>query len=84
MILSVAGVPVMMLWMYHKQAMFAFKWFGLLLLPLSLLTCIFWCWVKGGIVRDMQRAQKCAYEFNACGNYIFYDTCRTSFLNEHR
>ena len=56
MILSVAGIPLMMLWMYHKQAMFAFKWFGLVLLPLSLLTWIYWCWVKRGILQDMQRA----------------------------
>ncbi|MFA6100932.1 MAG: MFS transporter [Victivallaceae bacterium] len=55
--LSVLGVPCMMWWMYHKQAMFAYKWFGILLLPLSILAWLWWQWLKRSISSDMARAR---------------------------
>jgi MFS family permease len=59
MIISTLGIPVLMWWMYYKQTLFAFKWFGILLLPLSLLAWIYWKFVERGIRRDMERARKC-------------------------
>ena len=58
MFLSVAGIPLMMFWMYYCKAMIAFKWFGLVLLPLSLLEWWWWKRVERGISLDMERASK--------------------------
>lgn len=55
MILSVILIPFMMYWMHYKNTMLAFKWFGLLLLPLSILAWIYWHWIKRGILLDIQR-----------------------------
>ena len=56
MALSTLCIPCLMWWMYHKQAMLAFKWFGVLLLPLSVLAWLWWYWLKCGISNDMARA----------------------------
>lgn len=54
-VLSVWFIPLLMWWMYNKQAFTAFKWFGILLLPLSLLAWFYWTLVKRSIRRDMKR-----------------------------
>ena len=55
--LSVLGLPFIMCWMYSKQAMFAFKWTGLLVLPLSALAWLCWFILKRSIRRDMVAAK---------------------------
>ena len=57
MLLSVLCTPVMMLWMYARHAFFAFKWYGLLVLPLSILA--WWCWIvlKKSIYGDIAAAR---------------------------
>jgi hypothetical protein len=54
MIPSVISIPLLMWWMYNKQAMLAYKWFGILLLPLSLLALIWWMYVKREILQDIK------------------------------
>jgi MFS family permease len=58
MILSVLCTPIMMLWMHSRHAFFAFKWYGLLVLPLSILA--WWCWtvLKKSIYMDIAAAQE--------------------------
>ena len=51
--LSVLSIPVLMWWMYVKQQMFAFKWYGLAVLPLCLLGWLCWVVLKGKIRRDV-------------------------------
>ena len=53
--LSVLGIPFLMWWMHCKQAMLAFKWFGILLLPLSVWVWLWWNWIRRGIQQDMGR-----------------------------
>ncbi|HCE44031.1 MAG TPA: hypothetical protein DET40_10825 [Lentisphaeria bacterium] len=58
MLLSVLCTPVMMWWMQAKHASFAFKWYGLLVLPLSILA--WWCWIvlKKSICLDIAAARE--------------------------
>lgn len=55
MALSVFGLPFLMWWMYHKGAMFAFRWYAILIVPLSLLAWLFWKLVEKSIYRDVSR-----------------------------
>ena len=55
--LSLLGVPFMMWWMFSRQAMFAFKWYGLAVLPLSALAWLCWLILKRAIRRDMAAAR---------------------------
>jgi len=57
MILSTAGVPVMMWWMYAQHKMLAFKWHGLLILPLELLALVLWLVLKSSMRRDIHAAR---------------------------
>ena len=57
MILSTAGVPVMMWWMYAQHKMLAFKWHGLLILPLEILALVLWLVLKSSMRRDIHAAQ---------------------------
>jgi MFS family permease len=57
MVLSVSVIPFMMWWMYCQQTMIAFKWFGFLILPLSLFAWFYWKYVKTAILKVMQRAR---------------------------
>jgi hypothetical protein len=57
MALSVLAVPFMMWWMHLKGTTLAFKWFGMVLLPLSVLTWLLWEYVKRSIHRDVKRAR---------------------------
>lgn len=54
--LPVLAVPVMMGWMYRHHELFAFRWYGMLVLPLSVLVLLFWLWVRGVIRKDMAAA----------------------------
>lgn len=54
MVLSVAGLVPLMWWMYHQGAQMAFRWHGILLLPLSVAAWFCWRWVEHGIKRDMR------------------------------
>ncbi|MCX6983952.1 MAG: MFS transporter, partial [Lentisphaerae bacterium] len=56
--LSVLSIPVLMWWMYSKQQMFAFKWYGLAVLPLCLLGWVCWMVVKQKLLRDMAAAKE--------------------------
>ena len=56
--LSVLSIPVLMWWMYVKQQMFAFKWYGLAVLPLSLLGWACWVVLKQKIRRDVAAAKE--------------------------
>lgn len=56
MLLSIIGIPFMMWWMHCRHAMFAFKWFGILLLPMSFAVWIYWYWLKRNILKDVQLA----------------------------
>ncbi|MCX6983404.1 MAG: hypothetical protein NT118_01455, partial [Lentisphaerae bacterium] len=56
--LSVLSIPVLMWWMYVKQQMFAFKWYGLAVLPLCLLGWLCWVVLKRKIHRDVVAAKE--------------------------
>lgn len=56
MMLSVSGIPPMMWWMYRNDAMFAFKWHAILILPLSLAAWFCWKIVAQWISRDMEKS----------------------------
>jgi len=55
--LSALSIPVLMRLMYAKQQMFAFKWYGLAVLPLCLAGWGCWIVVKQKIRRDMAAAK---------------------------
>jgi MFS family permease len=54
--LSALGIPVIMCWLYLKHAMFAFKWYGLAVLPLAVLAWLCWLTLKRAIRSDMKAA----------------------------
>jgi hypothetical protein len=56
--LSALSVPVLMWWMYLKQQMFAFKWYGLAVLPLCVSGWLCWMVLKQNIRRDMAAAKE--------------------------
>ncbi|MFZ4775380.1 MAG: MFS transporter, partial [Terrimicrobiaceae bacterium] len=53
MAVSVLGLPALMWWMRHQEAPVAFRWFLMLILPLSLAVCVCWAIVERNIRRDM-------------------------------
>ena len=55
--LSALGMPIMMWWLYSRQAAFAFKWYGMAALPLSVLVLLFWIIIRRSICRDMAAAR---------------------------
>jgi MFS family permease len=55
--LSVLSIPVLMWWMYSKQLMFAFKWYGLAVLPLCIAGWLCWMVLKRKICSDMAAAK---------------------------
>jgi len=57
MILSLLEVPAMMYWMHLKQAEFAFKWYGMAVLPLAAVVLLCWIALKRSIRRDIAAAQ---------------------------
>ena len=54
---SVLIIPLLRYYMYCEHANFSFKYFGMLLLPLSVAAWICWNYVKNGIKRDMENAR---------------------------
>lgn len=56
MIFSVVGTLLLMWWMFHENAMTAFFWHAWVLLPLSLLTWLYWYFIEKGIRNDMMEA----------------------------
>jgi MFS family permease len=55
--LSALSIPVLMWWMYMKQQMLAFKWFGLAVLPLCVSGWLCWMILKRKIRRDVSAAK---------------------------
>jgi len=55
--LSVLSIPALMWWMHSKQQMFAFKWYGLAVLPLCVFGWMCWMMLKQQIRRDVAAAQ---------------------------
>ena len=55
--LSVLCGPVLMGWMYAKQQMFAFKWYGLVVFPLGVLGWLCWAVLKKQIRHDIAAAK---------------------------
>ena len=55
--LSVLSIPPLMWWMYSKHQMFAFKWYGLAVLPLCVAGWLCWIVLKQKIRRDMAAAK---------------------------
>ena len=55
--LSVLSIPVLMWWMYVKHQMFAFKWYGLAVLPLCIGGWLCWMVLKQKIRRDAAAAK---------------------------
>ena len=55
--LSVLSIPVLMWWMYSKQQMLAFKWYGLAILPLCIAGWLCWMVLKQKIRHDMAAAK---------------------------
>jgi MFS family permease len=55
--LSMLSILFLMWWMYSKQQMFAFKWYGLAVLPLCLCGLICWMILKQKISRDVAAAK---------------------------
>jgi len=58
MLFSVLGLIPLMWWIYSRQAMTAFRWYCILILPLSLVVGLLWSRVRLGIAADMARAQR--------------------------
>ena len=58
MLLSVLSIPVLMWWMQRQEAHFAYKWYGLLVLPLALLACVAWFFLRKSICRDIAAARE--------------------------
>lgn len=56
--LSVISVPVLMVGMYAKAQMLAFKWYGLVVFPLGVLGWLCWRGLKQKIRRDMAAANE--------------------------
>lgn len=56
MLLSVAGLPFIMWFMYYRHATNALVWFAFLILPLSCASWLYWQWLKTSIRKDMERA----------------------------
>jgi MFS family permease len=56
--LTMLSIPVLMWWMYSKQQMLAFKWYGLAVLPLCLFGWICWMVLKRKIRRDVAAAKE--------------------------
>ncbi|MFA5864782.1 MAG: hypothetical protein WC975_08845 [Phycisphaerae bacterium] len=54
---SVLSIPFLMWWMYLKQQFFAFKWYGLAVLPLCVLGLLCWSVLKQNIRRDITAAK---------------------------
>ncbi|MFA6102275.1 MAG: MFS transporter [Victivallaceae bacterium] len=57
MLLSVLSTPVMMWWMQTRHTFFAFKWYGLLVLPFSILSWCCWIVLKKSISTDIAAAR---------------------------
>ncbi|MFA6478188.1 MAG: MFS transporter [Victivallaceae bacterium] len=55
--LSALSIPVLMWLMYSKQQMFAFKWYGLAVLPFCVSGWLCWMALKQKIRRDMAAAK---------------------------
>jgi MFS family permease len=58
MAFSVFALPVLMWWMYLNKAMIAFKWYAVLIIPLSLAAWLCWRIMEKSIRRDMARCLK--------------------------
>ncbi|MFA6104119.1 MAG: MFS transporter [Victivallaceae bacterium] len=58
MLSSIAIVPFMMWWMYHKHAIKAFFWHGCLILPASIAVWLLWKWLENKIRLDMKRSRE--------------------------
>ena len=56
LLLPIVAIPFMMWWMYTKEQMFAFRWYGMLVLPLSIAVGIFWLLERCSLCRDMKAA----------------------------
>ena len=56
--LSVLSIPALMWWMYSKQQMFAFKWYGLAVLPFCILGWLCWMVLKRKIRSDVAAAKE--------------------------
>ncbi len=54
---SMLSIPVLMWWMYSKQQLFAFKWYGLAVLPLCILGWLCWMILKQKIRSDVVAAK---------------------------
>ena len=54
---SVMSIPFLMWWMYVKQQMFAFKWYGLAVLPLCIAGWLCWIVLKRRIRGDIAAAK---------------------------
>ncbi len=57
MALSTFGVVIFMWWMYAQHKMVAFKWYGLVVLPLQVLAWFLWIVLKNAMRRDIHAAQ---------------------------
>ena len=57
MAVSVLAIPVLMAWFYSRQQLMAFRWYGLLVLPLSLVAWGGWLALKRGMHRDIAAAK---------------------------
>ena len=56
--LSVLSIPALMWWMYSKQQMFEFKWYGLAVLPFCILGWLCWMVLKRKIRSDVAAAKE--------------------------
>lgn len=80
MALSVLGILALMWWMYIGGAMLAFKYFGLLLLPLSLFAWACWWWLERGIRADMERIRCGEAPFNGLPHHGILMAAGIKFL----
>ena len=56
--ISALSIPFLMLWMFYNKNMTAFKWYGLVVLPITLLAWGLWIWIRWKISCDIQAAQE--------------------------
>lgn len=80
MILSALGIPLMMVWMRQQQAFLAYKWFGVALLPLAVLTYGWWLVLRGRIRRDMALARRGEPPLKGIPHHGMFIVAGTKFL----
>ena len=77
---SVLGLPFLMWWMRRQDTPVAFRWFLVLIVPLSLAVWIFWVIVEKGVRRDMANCKAGTPMRNGIPHHGILMTVSTKYL----